>query len=98
MGSVVTFVCSLPQIRLVEVLDGWMVSCLNNPFCGPDSSLKSVLVLFGSKSKPARDGAAENRLDNGGVEHGQHLLRQIKELFSSSASQGLLTSREDGLL
>lgn len=49
---------------------GWGETGFDKWLCSSDCSLKSLLVLFGSKSKPDSDGAAESQLHDGGVEHG----------------------------
>ena len=79
----------------MKVLDGGQVGP-TDLLCRPYSPLKSVPVLFGGRSKPNRDGNAENRLDDGGGEDDQQLPRQLELpqlLQNVQALLGLLPDR-----
>ena len=75
-GSRVIF-AALFLTRLVQDLDGGKVSC-NDLFRSPYCPLQSCPVPFGGWPKPDSDRGAEDRLNDGWVEGGQQLFRQIK--------------------
>lgn len=68
--------CTFPDHGPLQVLNGGQV-WPDDALCRIDGLVESVPVLFGRQFKADSGGSAENGWDDGTVEGGEQLLRQV---------------------